>query len=73
MHWCDIFTFSIFDPRFVFDALRMPLETNMAWFGVLALDRFRDRLREYPKFCKEVFKIPHFEEGKNKDFESSQT
>ena len=44
--------------RFVFDALRMPLGTNMVWFGLLALDRFRDRLREYPKFCKEVFKTP---------------
>ena len=51
----------------------MPLGTNMFWFGLLALDRFRDRLREYPKFCEEVFKIPHFKEGNNKDFESSQT
>ena len=51
----------------------MPLETNMAWFGVLALDQFRDRLREYPKFCKEVMKIPHLKEGKNKYFESSQS
>ena len=60
-----VLIFSIFEPRCVFDALRMHPETNMGWFGVLALDRFRDKLPKYEMFCHQVTQIPHFKESKN--------
>jgi CCR4-NOT transcription complex subunit 1 len=48
--------------RFVLEALRKPTESNMFYFGVAALDRFRGRLKEYPQYCQHVASIPHFKE-----------
>jgi len=48
--------------RFVLDALRKPLDSNMSWFGLVALDRFRGRLREYSQYCQHVASIHHFKE-----------
>ena len=58
-----------FNSRCVFEALRMPLKTNIAWFGLLALDRIRDRTSEFPSFFLELInKIPHFRVSKNMGF-----
>ena len=46
--------------RFVLEALRKPTDTNMFYFGVAALDRFKTRLKEYPQYCQHVTMIPHF-------------
>ena len=31
----------IFFFRFVLDALRKPIDSNMSWFGLIALDRYK--------------------------------
>ena len=48
--------------RFVLDALRKPIDSNMSWFGLVALDRFKGRLKEYSQYCQHVASIPHFKE-----------
>ena len=49
--------------RFVLEALRKPTDSNMFYFGVAALDRFKSRLKEYPQYCQHVQAIQHFKEG----------
>ena len=46
--------------RFVLEALRKSTDSNMFYFGVAALDRFKTRLKEYPQYCQHVTMIPHF-------------
>jgi CCR4-NOT transcription complex subunit 1 len=48
--------------RFVLDALRKPIDSNMSWFGLIALDRFKGRLKEYSQYCQHVASIAHFKE-----------
>ena len=48
--------------RFVLEALRKPTDSNMFYFGVAALDRFRSRLKEYPQYCQHVASIQHFKD-----------
>jgi len=48
--------------RFVLDALRKPHGSKMYYFGIAALDRFKNRLFEYQKYCEHVSAIPHFNE-----------
>jgi len=48
--------------RFVLEALRKPIDSNMSWFGLIALDRFKGRLKEYCQYCQHVASIPHFKE-----------
>ena len=48
--------------RFVLEALRKSTDSNMFYFGVAALDRFKTRLKEYPQYCQHVTMIPHFRE-----------
>ena len=46
--------------RFVLDALRKPINSNMSWFGLVALDRFKARLKDYSQYCQHVASIQHF-------------
>lgn len=46
--------------RYVMEALQKPLNSKMYYFGVLALDRFRTRLKEYPRYCHHIMEIEHF-------------
>lgn len=46
--------------RFVMEALQKPLNSKMYLFGILALDKFRSRLREYPRYCTHLLAIDHF-------------
>ena len=46
--------------RFVLDAVRKPSDTNMYYFGVTALDRFKMRLKDYPQYCQHITCIDHF-------------
>lgn len=48
--------------RFVLDALRKPEGSKMYYFGIAALDRFKNRLKDYHKYCEHVRAIPHFSE-----------
>jgi len=48
--------------RFVLEAVRKPVDTNMYYFGIAALDRFKARLKDYPQYCQHVASIPHFKE-----------
>merc|ERR1719186_1703977 len=48
--------------RFVLEAVRKPPETNMYYFGIAALNRFKACLKDYPQYCQHVASIPHFKE-----------
>ena len=48
--------------RFVLDAVKRPTDSNMYFFGVAALDRFRTRLKDYPQYCQHITCIDHFKE-----------
>lgn len=44
----------------VLDALRKPEGSKMYFFGVTALDRFKNKLYNYQKYCEHIRTIPHF-------------
>lgn len=44
----------------VLDALRKPEGSKMYYFGVTALDRFKNKLCQYHKYCEHIRSIPHF-------------
>ncbi|CAG0913001.1 unnamed protein product [Notodromas monacha] len=46
--------------RYVLEALRKPKGNKMNHFGLVALERFRNRLKDYPQYCQHVATIPHF-------------
>uniref|UniRef100_A0A8D9AYG7 CCR4-NOT transcription complex subunit 1 n=1 Tax=Cacopsylla melanoneura TaxID=428564 RepID=A0A8D9AYG7_9HEMI len=48
--------------RFVLDAIRKPHGSKMYYFGIAALDRFKSKLKDYPKYCDHLAGIPHFNE-----------
>ncbi|KAI4469623.1 ccr4-not transcription complex [Holotrichia oblita] len=48
--------------RFVLEALRKSEGSKMYYFGIVALDRFKSRLKDYHKYCEHVRAIPHFNE-----------
>uniref|UniRef100_A0A1Y9H2G9 Uncharacterized protein n=1 Tax=Anopheles dirus TaxID=7168 RepID=A0A1Y9H2G9_9DIPT len=48
--------------RCVLDALKKPDGSKMYYFGITALDRFKNKLHLYPKYCEYVHTIPHFSE-----------
>lgn len=48
--------------RCVLDALRKPEGTKMYFFGITALDRFKNKLHLYQKYCEHVRSIGHFNE-----------
>lgn len=44
----------------VLDALRKAEGSKMYYFGVTALDRFKNKLCQYHKYCEHIRTIPHF-------------
>ncbi|XP_055592408.1 CCR4-NOT transcription complex subunit 1 [Uranotaenia lowii] len=48
--------------RCVLDALKKPDGSKMYYFGITALDRFKNKLHLYPKYCEYVHTIPHFDQ-----------
>ena len=48
--------------RYVLDAVKKPPGSKMYYFGVVALDRFRGRLREYPQYCQHLATVEHFKQ-----------
>lgn len=46
--------------RYVLEALRKPEGSKMYYFGITAMDRFKNRLHTYQKYCEHVRSIPHF-------------
>ena len=48
--------------RFVLDAVRKSPDSNMYYFGVTALDRFKTRLKDYPQYCQHITCIDHFKD-----------
>ncbi|XP_042855455.1 CCR4-NOT transcription complex subunit 1-like isoform X4 [Penaeus japonicus] len=48
--------------RYVMEALQKPHGSKMYYFGIVALDRFRSRLKEYPRYCQHLMAIQHFNE-----------
>lgn len=48
--------------RCVLDALKKPEGSKMYYFGITALDRFKNKLHLYPKYCEYVHSIAHFDQ-----------
>lgn len=48
--------------RNVLDALKNPFNSKMYFFGVTALDRFKNRLKEYPLYCQHLSNLQNFNE-----------
>ncbi|XP_038563054.1 CCR4-NOT transcription complex subunit 1 isoform X6 [Micropterus salmoides] len=46
--------------RYVLEALRKPFGSKMYFFGIAALDRFKNRLKDYPQYCQHLASIAHF-------------
>uniref|UniRef100_A0A8D2LCP1 CCR4-NOT transcription complex subunit 1 n=1 Tax=Varanus komodoensis TaxID=61221 RepID=A0A8D2LCP1_VARKO len=46
--------------RYVLEALRKPFPSKMYYFGIAALDRFKNRLKDYPQYCQHLASISHF-------------
>uniref|UniRef100_A0A2K6A4S7 CCR4-NOT transcription complex subunit 1 n=1 Tax=Mandrillus leucophaeus TaxID=9568 RepID=A0A2K6A4S7_MANLE len=46
--------------RYVLEALRKPFGSKMYYFGIAALDRFKNRLKDYPQYCQHLASISHF-------------
>lgn len=44
----------------VLDALRKAETSKMYYFGVTALDRFKNKLHQYQKYCEHIRTIPHY-------------
>lgn len=44
----------------VLDALRKPEGSKMYFFGITALDRFKNKLNQYQKYCEHIRGIGHF-------------
>ncbi|XP_071698546.1 uncharacterized protein [Rutidosis leptorrhynchoides] len=45
--------------RAVLDALRKPADSKMFAFGTKALEKFVDRLTEWPQYCQHILQISH--------------
>ena len=45
--------------RYVLEALRKPLRSNMFKFGMCALEQFKQRLVEWPQYCHHILQITH--------------
>ncbi|XP_015223972.1 CCR4-NOT transcription complex subunit 1 isoform X1 [Lepisosteus oculatus] len=46
--------------RYVLEALRKSFGSKMYYFGIAALDRFKNRLKDYPQYCQHLASIAHF-------------
>lgn len=48
--------------RFILDALKKSPNSKMYNFGITALDRFKNRLKDYHQYCSHITGIPHFQQ-----------
>eukprot|EP00096_Caligus_rogercresseyi_P006991 TRINITY_DN2417_c0_g1_i1.p1 TRINITY_DN2417_c0_g1~~TRINITY_DN2417_c0_g1_i1.p1 ORF type:complete len:1930 (-),score=640.60 TRINITY_DN2417_c0_g1_i1:677-5986(-) len=48
--------------RYVLEALRKRLDSKLYVFGITALDRFKNRLKDYPQYCQHISCIAHFKD-----------
>lgn len=48
--------------RYVVEALQKPHGSKMYYFGIVALDKFKGRLKDYPRYCHHLMAIEHFNE-----------
>ena len=48
--------------RNVLDALKSPVSSKMYFFGITALERFKNRLKDYPLYCQHLMALPSFNE-----------
>ncbi|VVC27811.1 Hypothetical protein CINCED_3A013043 [Cinara cedri] len=48
--------------RFILDALKKNPNSKMYNFGITALDRFKNRLKDYHQYCTHICAIPHFQQ-----------
>lgn len=48
--------------RFILDALKKSPNSKMYNFGITALDRFKQRLKDYHQYCSHISTIPHFQQ-----------
>lgn len=48
--------------RMMLDAIKKPPNARMFNFATTALDRFRNRLKEFPQFCQHIITAPPFAE-----------
>lgn len=46
--------------RYVLESLRKPINSRYFTFGQAALNKFKPRLKEFPKFCQQIHNTPHF-------------
>mmetsp|Transcript_26187 Transcript_26187/g.86121 ORF Transcript_26187/g.86121 Transcript_26187/m.86121 type:complete len:2355 (-) Transcript_26187:1156-8220(-) len=49
--------------RYVLEALRKPLRSNMFKFGMCALEQFKARLVEWPQYCHHILQIAHIRQS----------
>jgi hypothetical protein len=49
--------------RYVLEALRKPLRSNMFKFGMCALEQFKQRLVEWPQYCHHILQITHLRQS----------
>ncbi|KAJ1469792.1 hypothetical protein T484DRAFT_1850339 [Baffinella frigidus] len=49
--------------RYVLEALRKPLRSNMFKFGMCALEQFKQRLVEWPQYCHHILQIAHIRQA----------
>eukprot|EP00126_Sphaerothecum_destruens_P005755 Sdes_comp19022_c0_seq1m9575 len=45
--------------RYVLEALRKPIDSQMFKFGYCALQQFRTRLPEWPQYCRHIVQLQH--------------
>ncbi|KAJ3055880.1 hypothetical protein HK097_008877 [Rhizophlyctis rosea] len=49
--------------RYVLEALRQPVDSNLFRFGIQALLQFQPRLSEWPQYCSLLMQIPHLHQA----------
>jgi hypothetical protein len=59
--------------RYVLEALRKPLRSNMFKFGMCALEQFKQRLVEWPQYCHHILHISHIRQSHSELIQHIQT
>lgn len=53
----------LFALRVVLEALRKESGSKLYYFGVTALDQFKNKLKQYPRYCHSIMtQVPHFQQ-----------
>jgi len=52
----------MFALRVVLEAVKKDPATKLYAFGTVALDQFRNRLKDYPGFCQTLMQLPRFQQ-----------